>query len=187
MPVRFVLVAVLVGAVVSPEELGGVRMPDEVALGKRTLTLNGMAIRTATVFKIDVYVAGLYLEHKTPLAEKILRLDQPIRIHMEYLRSVKRKDIAKAWVESFEDYGALEPESYRERLDDFLSWLPAMARGETTTFTYLPENETLSVHVNQESQGDIVGADFAGAFFRVWFAPDVPYPNLRDGLLGKKK
>ena len=162
-------------------------MPDEVTVDGRTLTLNGMAIRTATVFKIDVYVAGLYLEQKTALAEELLRLEQPIHIHMEYLRSVERKDIAKAWVDSFEDHGALEPESYRERLDEFLSWLPSMSKGETTTFTYVPENETLSVQVNQELQGSIVGAGFARTFFQVWFAPDVPYPNLRDGLLGRRK
>ena len=162
-------------------------MPNEVTVGGRTLSLNGMAIRTATVFKIDVYVAGLYLEQKTSLAAEILRLEQPIRIHMEYVRSVDRKDIAQAWIESFEDHGKLEPEGYRGRLDEFLSWLPSMSKGETTTFTYVPANETLSVHVNQELQGDIVGAGFAGAFFQVWFAPDVPYPDLRDGLLGRRR
>lgn len=181
----WIVVSVLAGSSAAPEELVGVRMPDEVTVGGGTLVLNGMAIRTATIFKIDVYVAGLYLARKTTDPDEILQLDQPIRIHMQYLRSVDRKDIAKAWRESFRDYGELKIEVYRDRLAELVSWLPATSKGDSTTFTYVPETKTLTVEVDHERRGDIVGADFAGAFFRVWFAPGVPYPTLRDGLLGK--
>jgi hypothetical protein len=34
-----------------------------ITVAGKTLTLNGMGLREATILNIDVYVAGLYVEH----------------------------------------------------------------------------------------------------------------------------
>ncbi len=88
---------ILIASTAFAAELAGVRMSDQVTVDGRTLSLNGLGLREATAFKVDVYVAGLYLEQKK-----------------------------------------------------------------------------------------IRGVDFARVFLRVWFAPDVPYKDLKAGLLGLK-
>ena len=40
-------------------------MPESLALGDQAMTLNGMGIRKATMLKVKVYVAGLYLVGKS--------------------------------------------------------------------------------------------------------------------------
>jgi len=47
-------------------ELAGVTFPDQISVDSRTLLLNGMGLREATILKVDVYVAALYLERNRP-------------------------------------------------------------------------------------------------------------------------
>ncbi len=61
-------------------ELAGVTLPDQVTVESRTLVLNGMGLREATFLKVDVYVAGLYLERKSSAADEIVSSDQAKRL-----------------------------------------------------------------------------------------------------------
>lgn len=45
--------------------LDHVSMPDTLLLESKELVLNGLGTRQATVFKVNVYVVGLYLEHRS--------------------------------------------------------------------------------------------------------------------------
>ena len=51
-------------------ELAGVVMPEQVTVDGKTLVLNGLGLREATFLRVDVYVAGLYLEEKSQDADK---------------------------------------------------------------------------------------------------------------------
>ena len=45
-------------------ELDGVTMPDLLQVAGTPLRLNGMGLRTYPLFRIHIYVAGLYLQHR---------------------------------------------------------------------------------------------------------------------------
>src|SRR2546423_2856252 len=42
-------------------EISGVKLPDQVSVNGKSLKLNGAGLRQATILKINVYAAGLYL------------------------------------------------------------------------------------------------------------------------------
>ena len=46
-------------------ELDGIVMPDKQDVAGYHFVLNGLALRTYSVLRVHVYVAGLYLEHRT--------------------------------------------------------------------------------------------------------------------------
>ena len=62
------LFAVCLSTGVSAMELKGVRMPDQITVAGQPLVLNGMGLRGATISRINVYVAGLYLTNVPELS-----------------------------------------------------------------------------------------------------------------------
>jgi Chalcone isomerase-like len=84
-------------------ELAGVTLPDQVTVEGKTLSLNGLGLRQATWLRVNVYVAALYLEAKSSEPEAIIGSEEVKRIVMRFVRGVGRKDIVKAWNESFEE------------------------------------------------------------------------------------
>ena len=53
-------------------ELAGVTLADQVTVEGRTLVLNGMGLRQATILRVHVYVGGLYLEARSADASQIM-------------------------------------------------------------------------------------------------------------------
>ena len=52
----------LLGSNASAAEISGVKLPDQVTVVGKSLKLNGAGLRQATILKVNVYAAGLYLE-----------------------------------------------------------------------------------------------------------------------------
>ncbi len=164
-------------------ELAGVTLPDQISVEGKTLLLNGMGLREATWLKVDVYVAGLYLEEKSSDPDAIIASERSKRIVMRFVRDVGRKDLVKAWDESFEENAGQGFAALKERVGTLDSWMPdVIHKGEAITFTYLPERG-VSVDVRDRSMGDLPGADFARALFRIWLGPKPPGAALKAGLL----
>ena len=182
-----VLAGLALTSVAPGRELAGVVMPEQIEVEGRTLVLNGLGLREATVFKVDVYVAGLYLEEKTTDPDAILELTQALQIRMEFLRHVGRNAIVETWDESFDKHAEEEPASYRDGLRKLDRFMSDMSRGDTMIYTYFPEREALRVEIRDEARGLIPGAAFARAFLRVWIGPRVGWEKLKCGLLGLTK
>ena len=53
-------------------ELDGVAMPEAQTVAGARLALNGLALRTYSFLRVHIYVAALYLEHRTSDAKAIL-------------------------------------------------------------------------------------------------------------------
>ena len=79
--------------------LQGVTLPDTATVAGKRLVLNGMGMRQATFLKVDVYVAGLYLEQPSSDPGLILQSKQTKQIVLKFVRDVGRGDIVKAWNE----------------------------------------------------------------------------------------
>jgi hypothetical protein len=67
--VLVLLFIALLGRSAAAGKLAGVALPDSITVESKTLVLNGMGIRKATIFRAKAYVAGLYLENKSRSAD----------------------------------------------------------------------------------------------------------------------
>ena len=182
------LLAVACMAAASPpassieQEVAGVRLPSVVQVGEKLLLLNGMGLRTRTVFKVKVYVAGLYLEKRSTDAAAVIASDQPKRVELVFLRDLDRAQITDAIGEGFarnskDKSGALKP-----RLEKLKGFIPDVKEQDRLVITYLPGKGT-SVAVRGTEKGVLEGKDFADALFAVWLGNDPVDADLKSALL----
>jgi len=163
-------------------ECANVRMADAITVDGTRLVLNGMGLRTATIFHVHVYVAGLYLEHRTRDAREVIDSEQRKRLVFHFVRAVSRDELIDAFRESLR--AARASDAVARQLGRLQRWLPPELRdGQKLSFTYRP-GEGLSVEVEGESKGTIPGVAFARAFLTSWFGSHAPNPGLKTGLLG---
>jgi len=163
-------------------ECNGIEMPESLTLGDQAMTLNGMGLRKATMLKVKVYVAGLYLGAKSADASAIISDDQPRHLVLHFLRGVGVKDIRKAWQEGFEKNAADKLGGLQDRIDVMQSHMTAFESGDSLTFSYLPEKGT-GIFVNDKQSGTVEGADFASALIAIWLG-DPPNKDIKRGILG---
>ncbi|PIE18622.1 MAG: hypothetical protein CSA66_04510 [Proteobacteria bacterium] len=159
----------------------GVSHPNYAKVNGNKLVLNGMGIREATAFNVNVYVAALYLPEKTKSASKVINDDVDKKLVLHFVRDVDRSDIVEAWTDSFKKNGAIS--SQKAGLIKLNGWMRDMKEGDKMVYTYVP-GEGVTILVKGVNKGTIEGADFMKAFFKIWFA-DPPNQGLKDGLLGK--
>ncbi len=179
----FFLAAVFFAAApASAAECVGVAFPDQIEVDGKTLALNGLGLREATMLKVDVYVAGLYLEKTSTDAGAILGAEQTLRFAMESVREVDREDIVEAlgggYANVMDDLGPL-----RKRIATLNGWMPSTKVGDKMAFTYRP-GHGLDVTVGGAVKGTIKGADFARATIAIWLGDEPPNPEIKIGLLG---
>ena len=164
--------------------LEGVTLPDEVNAGGKTLVLNGLGLREATVLKVNVYVAGLYLPAKSQDPGSILKADLPKQIVMRFVRNVGKEKLAEAWNEGFDKNAGASTEAVASGLEKLDAAMADVRSDDTIVLTYLPESGT-NVTVKGKDAGTIPGADFARVLFSIWLGPNPPNIGLRDGMLGR--
>jgi hypothetical protein len=166
-------------------ERAGVQMPDAVSASGQNLVLNGLGVREASMFNVDVYVAGLYLRQRTSDSSQILRPDEPKILQMTFVHDVSRDQMNKAWREGFEKNAGPRVPSLQSRINQLGGWMVDRKKGDTLTFVYLP-GRGVEVRVSGVSKGTIPGDDFAEALFSVWLGAHPPNEGLKAGLLGRR-
>ncbi len=164
-------------------ECGSVNMPNQITVANTTLVLNGMGIREATVFNVDVYVAGLYVEHRSNNGAAIAASNETKRLVLRFVRDVERDDLTNAWDEGFRRNAGGNLAALQPRIARLNGWMRGVHVGDELTFTYLP-GAGVRVHVGSSARGIIEGDDFARVFFSIWLGSNPPNAGLRRGLLG---
>jgi hypothetical protein len=164
-------------------EKAGVTMPDRVMVGDKQLVLNGMGLREATFLKIDVYVAGLYVEHPSSDPGQLLRSAGPKRIVLHFVHDVGHKDIIDAWHAGFRNNATVPLEKLRLPIAQLDAWTPGFHSGDTLTFTYIP-GTGVTVDINGQNKGVIPDQEFARSLFAIWLGPRPPTADVKRGLLG---
>jgi hypothetical protein len=176
------LMAVVVASGLSAGSLADVTLPETVTVAGTTLQLNGMGVRKKMVFKI--YVAGMYLEQKTSVAEQALAATGPKRIVLHFVSNkATKKRMDEAWLEGFK---ANSPDTFaaiKDRIDTFIAFFGDMKDGDVIECTVIP-GEGTSVVLNGDGLGTIDGDEFATALLRIWLGPKPPSDDLKDALLG---
>ncbi len=162
---------------------GGVTYADSKVVAGKNLVLNGMGIREATVFKVDVYVAGLYLEKRGTDGPEIARSEQVKVMALTLVRDVESGEMNEAIEGGFKKNAGERFKSLVARIEKFKKAMPDLHEKDVLELTYAPQ-QGLSVKVNGKVRAQIEGADFASTLFLIWLGPNPPNPGLKRGLLG---
>jgi hypothetical protein len=163
--------------------VAGANLPETAEVGGKPLVLNGMGLRTE--FMVKVYVAGLYLEQKSPDADAIIKSEAPKRLVMQFLHDASKKQMTDAFSESFNDNSPEAGTTLKADIVRFLGALEALKVGDQMVFTYLPATGT-TVVINGKEKLNVAGHAFGQALFSVWLGPKPPTANLKKGILGQK-
>jgi hypothetical protein len=169
----------------SAGKLEGVTMPDTTTVAGKQLVLNGMGLREATFLKVDVYVAGLYLEARSSDPAQILQSNQAKQLVLKFVRDVGRGDIVKAWNEGFHKNATVPEAQLRDRIDQLNSWMTGFRDGDVLSFTFIP-GSGVAVDINGVRKGTVAGTDFAQSLLAIWLGQHPPNGDLKKGLLGRR-
>ena len=172
----------LAASLASAAELAGVTMPDKATVDGRELVLNGLGLREK--LWVDVYVAGLYLEHKTSDAQQILGSSAVKHLRMQFVyKKVEAKKLVDAWTEGLAANAGGQMEQLRPGLDRLNSWMEDVVKGDVMSFTAVP-GKGLEVTIKGQSKGVIEDPAFASAFWSIFLGAKPPTASLKEGLLG---
>lgn len=171
-------------AVARAADLDGVSIPDTQLVDGRRLVLNGIGLRTYSVFDIHIYVAGLYLERQSDNAETILHSPETKLLDLHFLHDVNAEDAREAWLDGFDKN--CQPPCYLDPRDiqRFLAAVTSIQKGDETKLLFtssgavVTSNGQLTGHINDPHFAEVILATFIGA------AP--PTARLKRELLGNR-
>ena len=161
-------------------EVAGVSFPPTVQAGGKTLTLNGVGVRTRFFF--NVYAMGLYLEHPSTDASAILAVDQVRRAELHMLRTVSGAEMGDAIATAINANAGGAVAQLKPRVDQLKSMFRSANEGEVITLTYIPGKGTV-VGAQGADIGTIQGKDFADALFGAWIGTAPVDGSLKQALL----
>jgi hypothetical protein len=165
-------------------DLNGVAMPEtRVAEGTR-MQLNGIGLRTYSVLRIPIYVAGLYLERRNDNPEAIMHSPETKLLDIRFLRDVDAEAARKAWLDGFEG-NCKKPCSLDPRdVQRFLAAVPAVHNGDETTLLFTTNG--VGVKLNGQTMGAINDPHFAEIMLATFIGVEPPTPVLKRQLLGNR-
>jgi hypothetical protein len=164
-------------------ECQGVKFPEQIQAARETLVLNGLGLRQATMFKVDVYVAALYLTTRSSNANAILGSEGAKKLVLQFVREVSDDELSDAWEDGFKKNAKKELPKLQHRIVMLNRWMSDVKVGEQLSFLYEP-GAGIHVDVNGTRKGTIPGDDFARPFFSIWLGNKPPNAGIKEGLLG---
>ena len=166
-------------------EISGVKLPDQVTLEGKTLKLNGTGLRQATILRVNVYAAGLYLPNSSGDGEAIANSDQPKSIEMVFMREVSAKQMADAFQEGFEKNCMADCAKLKPDLSKLQGLMKDMKKGDTMAYHFLTDG--VEVTIRGQKAGTVGDKAFSHQLIRCWIGKNPPNAGLKEGLLGAKK
>lgn len=168
----------------SAKTKAGVSLPDTTKVAGQTLVLNGLGVREATIFNVDVYVAGLYLKAKSADAGAILKADDPKKIVLAFVRDVDKDEMFEALANGVKSAASKAQQAkLKPKIDQLSRMITPVKKGQKATFTYVP-GTGLTITIGGKKQGVIKGSTFGRFFFAIWLGKNPPNRGLKSGLLG---
>lgn len=182
--------AVAVLAAAPPSEAmtkAGVTMADTMQVAGRTLQLNGIGLRTFTVFHIRGYVGALYLVTRTTDAETALSEPGPKALIMQFARSASKQEVHDLYTQSSTQYCTHHTcsDADRSAFAQLLGTVQAVHPGDRTGF--IVSDAGVEVLFNDARQAMIADPGFGRLVLDSDLGATPPSQQLRDGLLGKSR
>ncbi len=164
--------------------LAGATLPDSYVVDGQPLVLNGVGLRTLTIFRVKAYIAGLYLQRPSHDAQQILASPGPKVIVLKFLHSGSKEQIEKQFREGEErNCGdgscAASDQADFERL---IAAAPAVNVGDTSAYIFTAKR--VRVMANNRLIGDFANPDLAYHLLAGFIGARPPSEDLRDRMLG---
>jgi hypothetical protein len=174
--------ALLAETVARAAELSGVQMPDVQQIDGMTMRLNGIGLRTYSLFRVPIYVAGLYLERPSKNSDAILHSTSEKLLDIRFLRDVDASEARKAWLDGLEQNCKVPCSLDAGDVRRFLAAVPSVSKGDKTTLLFTPRG--VDFKINGAPIGAIADLHFAEIILATFIGPEPPTARLKAGLLG---
>ena len=163
----------------------GITFPPTEPVDGHVLHLNGVGVRTATIFRIHVYLAALYVEHPSHDSNAIEAPNEIKTLFLEFLRSASKERVQNSIRQSEAAYCKATrcPASDAQDIEQFVAKFPAVKRGDYVTYVFSPDG--LRVLMNNIPLVSFNNPDFARRFLDSFIGPHATVPALRNALLGQ--
>ncbi len=162
-----------------------------LTLDGKKLVLNGVGVRQASVFKVDVYAAALYLPERTSDGDALVAKPAPAVIQMAFFREVAATDTNKVWDFAFEKNCGTRCKEAAAGLELLKKTQPDVKAGDRMEYRFAGNKgsgpTTVSVLLGGNVVGKIDGAEFASVLLATWLGKEPPTERLKEGLLGKRE
>jgi hypothetical protein len=164
--------------------VAGVELPDAKQVGQTRLYLNGAGVHEASMFDVDVYVAGLYAEKPSSNASRLLDSEQTIQLSLRFKRDVDRKALIKAAKKGMKKQLGSASTEFGDEIAALEQGLRDLRKGDTLSMTY-DKGVGVRVGINERACGQVIaGDDFGRALFANWLGPRPVSRKLKARLLG---
>jgi Chalcone isomerase-like len=164
------------------KECLGINFPEQARADASMLTLNGLGVRKATLMKINVYIAALYVANPSSGPNAILGSKAPIKLILHFVRDVGAGDISNGFDEGFARSAKGQLPALRERIAILNGWMTDLKSGQQMTFISRP-GVGVEVDISGSVKATVKGDDFAKAFLSIWLGSP-PNAEIKAGLLG---
>lgn len=181
----FGTVALTLSTAASAAVMKDVQIPDQVTVGKKSLVLNGLGMRQATMFKVDVYIGALYLEAKSADAQQILASSGEKQITLAFVRNLDREKLVNAFSEGLKENCEKNCDKFDAARDAFFAMVSEVKKGDRLTITFLPDRVQV-VNTATGKNGEVASTDFSRALLAVWLGKHPPTEDLQKGMLGQR-
>ena len=163
-------------------ELDGVVMPDKQDIAGHHLVLNGLGLRTYSILRVHIYVAGLYLERRSTDPNAILGSSQPKMLRFVFLRDVGAEDARKSWREGLERNCSKPCRLPADSINRFLAAIPSVQSGDTNILLFTARG--VEFFINGQSAGRIENPDFKQVILSTFIGQSPTSEEMKAGLLG---
>ena len=184
---KVALLAVLFTAfttVFSQKIISGVSLPTAIKSGENTFNFVGGGIRKK--FFIDVYVAALYLQHKSADGVAIVKADEAQAVRLTIVSGLVTSDkMVEATTEGFEKSTNGNTAPIKDRMNAFMSVFKKepIVKGDVFDFIYTPA-AGVQVIKNGKQLSIVKGLDFKTALFGIWIGANPVDKTLKGEMLG---
>ncbi|MSP18694.1 MAG: hypothetical protein EXR74_03900 [Bdellovibrionales bacterium] len=153
---------------------------DLLSVAGQHLKLNGLGLRKATLFKVRVYAAGLYLVTPSQNSEAILNSTHPKVLVMKFLRDVSQQQINEAWDATFQNSKI----KFYQELVQLKKIMPNAKEGDTLEYVFLSDKTEFKI--NKVAIENMPSGEWGKALLATWIGNNPPTEELKRGLLGIK-
>jgi len=167
----------------SGAKLEGVELAEKMTCAGQEVPLSGYGLRTATFFKIKIYVLGIYANQKIQQGRSEELTQRPLCFSFTYLRDFSDTDVDRAWEYQFKESAEYSYPQLKNDIKSLKSFYGEI-KGKRNQMIEIYE-DSVQFYENDKVVGSIKGKEFQKAFLSIWFGKNPPTEDLKNSLLGK--
>ncbi len=161
--------------------IADVKLPVKIVYDKKTLQLNGSAIRKVSMFNVKVWVSALYVESSTSSASELIESKTTKIIDLHALYDVTATDSIKGWRIAFDDNCESKCSVLAPEIQRFYKSVPTFKKG--TIYRYVFTAEGVKILLENQEIFSSANQDFRTLLLKTWIGPKPPSEDVKKSLL----